>query len=53
MKHQEKRNYLRLLKLIGRDFLKLTPEKRMFMVKTAGVIKLPWIGRFYEREDFI
>lgn len=48
----EKKEYNRLLKLIGKDFLRLTPEQRIFMVKTAGSIKLPWIGRFYTNEDF-
>lgn len=49
---QDKKNYKRLLKQIGNDFLLLSPEKRLLMVKTAGIIKLPWIGRFYKKDDF-
>ncbi len=52
MKKKEKKNYQRLLKLIGKDFLKLTSSQRMFMVKTAGIIKLPWISRFYTTKHF-
>ncbi len=52
MKKREKKNYIRLLKIIGNDFLKLTWTQRILMVKTAGVIKLPWIGRLYTAEDF-
>lgn len=52
MKKSEKKKYIKLLKLIGKNFLDLKPEQRMFMVKTAGIIKLPWIGRFYTRKDF-
>ncbi len=52
MNKDEKRKYIKLLKLIGKDFLLLTPKHRMLMVKTAGIIKLPWIGRPYTRKDF-
>jgi len=47
-----KRKFIRLWKMIGDDFLKLSESERMFMIKTAGVIKLPWIGRFYKDNDF-
>ena len=49
---REKKNYNRLFKILGKDFMKLTHTQRMFMARTAGIIKLPWIGRLYTNKDF-
>ena len=52
MNKKEKKKYIKLLKTIGNDFLRLDRATRMFMVRTAGIIKLPWIGRPYTSKDF-